>query len=449
MHILLINPSYLQGNGSAAKYRKAFLPPLSLAVLAALVPPEHKVSVVNDLVEKIDFEGAYDLVGITSMGMHAPRAYQIADQFRRRTIPVVMGGIHASMLPEEAAQHADSVVIGEAEVIWQQVIEDAEKGQLKKYYKQDKPPALDKTVLPRWDVMNLGIYSRRFGSSRPMMPLFTTRGCPHACKFCVASKFHGRSFRTRPIDVVRQEIEGTKAKELFFVDDNIAAQEDYSRELFRMVRKLNVRWMSQISTTVLQKPDLLELAAASGCFYLIFGIESLNQKSLNSVHKGFNHVTAYEELIERTKRAGIVPILSFIFGLDEGISDQFRVTLEFLRRNKVGFATFYILTPSPGTDLYQEFEADGRISEVDWSLYDGTHAVFKPEGRSQASLENGFWETYREMFTLHSMLRNSWWNIRASNAPFSEFWRNLFFQPLGRFKVSKHEHPYSGGISRI
>ena len=158
MHILLIYPSHLDCNRSVVKYRKALLPPLSLAFLAALVPPKHKVSVVNDLVEQIDFEGAYDLVGITAMTMQAPRAYQIADRFRSRGIPVVLGGIHASMLPEEAAQHADAVVIGEAEEIWQQVIEDAEKSHLKKYCKQDKPPALDKAIMPRWDVMNLGIY---------------------------------------------------------------------------------------------------------------------------------------------------------------------------------------------------------------------------------------------------------------------------------------------------
>lgn len=449
MHILLIYPSYLEGNCSAVKYRKALVPPLSLAILAALVPPKHKVSVVNDLVEQVDFEGAYDLVGITSMTMQAPRAYQIADQFRRRGIPVVMGGIHASMLPEEAAQHADAVFIGEAEEIWPQVIEDAEKSHLKKYYKQDKPPALDKMIMPRWDLMNLGIYPRRFGSSRPMMPLFTTRGCPYGCKFCAASKFYGRSFRTRPLDVVQQEIQGTKAKELFFTDDNIGAQEDYSRELFRMVRRQNVRWMSQISTKVLQNPDLLELAAASGCFYLFIGMESLNQKNLISVNKGFNDVAAYEELIVRTKKAGIVPILSFIFGFDEDISDQFRITVEFLRRNQVGFVTFYILTPSPGTDLYQEFAAEDRIREVDWSLYDGTHAVFNPEGRSHDSLEKEYWETYREMYSLLGMVRNCWWNVRVANTPVSEFCRNILYQPIFRSKVAQREHPFSGGISRV
>ena len=414
MHILLIYPSHLERNCSVVKYRKALLPPLSLAFLAALVPLKHKVSVVNDLVEQIDFEGAYDLVGITAMTMQAPRAYQIADQFRKREIPVVMGGIHASMLPEEASQHADAVVIGEAEEIWQQVVEDAEKNNLKKYYKQDNHSALDKTVMPRWDAMNLGIYPRRFGSSRPMMPLYTTRGCPYGCKFCAASKFYGRSFRTRPIEVVQKEIQGTRAKELFLVDDNIGAREDYTRELFRMVRKQNVRWMSQISTKVLQNPDLLELAAASGCFYLFIGMESLNRKNLLSINKGFNDITVYEELIGRTKKAGIVPILSFMFGfdVDEDISDQFRITVEFLRRNQVGFITFYILTPSPGTVLYQELAADNRIKEKDWSCYDGTHAIFNPGGQSQVLLENEYWKTYYDgrLASLHekktTVLRN-------------------------------------------
>ncbi len=448
MNILLIYPTSLDEAGRPKKYQKAFLPPLSLAVLARLIPERHSVKVVNDIVETIDFSADYDLVAITAMTTHIPRAYQIADQFRELGVSVVIGGVHVSMLPDEASNHADAVMVGEAEILWPEILQDAENNRLRKIYRQDELFEMTEAVIPKWDAMNMGIYPRRLGSKWPMMPIFTTRGCPYNCKFCAVTKFAGNCFRVRSIAAVQSEIQASQARELFFVDDNIGGHADYSRELFQMVKKEKVRWMSQISTRVLNTPDIIDLAAESGCFYFFVGVESLNKKSLNSVNKGFNNVDAYEELVARMKRAGVVPFLSFMFGFDDDLEDQFELTMDFVRRNKIGFAAFWILTPLPGTDFYHEIKQAARIENSDWSLYDGTQALFRPVCGTRESLQRKYWKTYKEMYRLPNLVRNIVWNTRASRAPVSELFRNLLYQPIFRSKVAIHEHPFSGGILR-
>ena len=448
MRILLIAPSQLDLHGRLQKYRLAFLPPLSLAVLNSLTPRLHKVTIVNDLVEEIDFQGGYDLVGITCMTSQSGRAYQIADRFRSMGTRVVLGGVHPTVLPDEAKEHADAVVIGEAERTWPEVLADAENRRLKEFYRDRDRPDLDQAPVPRWDEMNLAIYPRRIGTKLPFMPLVTTRGCPYGCKFCSVTSLYGVSYRTKSVSGVLAEIDSVKAEEFLFVDDNIACEPDYSRELFHALRPRNIRWVSQISTTVLKNPDLIGLAARSGCFWLFVGVESLNAGSLSSVNKGFNKVEQYGELVARCRKAGIVPFLSFMFGFDNDTEEDFESTLEFLRKERVGLAAFWILTPLPGTKLAEEFAAQGRIFNRDWSSYDGAHVVFYPRNFTPARLEEKYWEAFRRHFSLRSICSTTLANARASKHPTDEFFRNLFFQPYMRHKVRRRLHPFSGGIGR-
>ena len=295
---------------------------------------------VNDLVEQINLADRYDLVAITAMTAQAPRAYQIADAFRQRNVPVVMGGIHVTALPEEAKQHADSVVIGEAENLWPELVADCENKSLKPHYCAPTPPDMSNLVIPRWDHMNMGIYWKALGFVLPAISIFVTRGCPNDCAFCTVTKFFGRTYRTKPIANVLRELDAGDSKVFNFMDDNIGFNPDYSRELFHALaaRRKKITWGGSISTQVLRTPDLIELAGKAGCRQLFVGIESVNTANLEAVNKRFNKVEQYEELVQRFRRAGINPLFSFIFGFDGDTPDVFDVTLEFLRRHRIGLA---------------------------------------------------------------------------------------------------------------
>lgn len=449
MKILFIYPTRLDTNQKPIKYKKAFLPPLSLAILNGLTPRHHDVQIKNDIVEDIIFSSDFDLVAITAMTAQIGRAYQIADRFRELGVKVVIGGIHATALPKEAKQHADSVVIGEADNLWEEILEDAELNNLKECYQSSDRPNLQKLTLPRWDNINLKIYHKPYNHKLPKMPLFTTRGCVFNCKFCSVSKYFGKTFRFKPIPNVIREIEHVNASHYFFVDDNIACNYDYSRELFQAVKKKNINWFSQISTTVLRTPDLIDLAAESGCTSLFLGIESINKNSLKSVSKGFNKVERYEELFARLRNAGIKPFVSIIFGLDSDTTEDFKNTIDFLMKNKIGNAYFWILTPLPGTDLYEEMDRDNRIISKDWNRYHVCDVVFKPKNFTPEELYNGYWKAFQEFFSLKNIAKRLYYNVPITSQPLDAFLRSLYYQLYYRKKVNSYEHPLSGGIHRI
>jgi radical SAM superfamily enzyme YgiQ (UPF0313 family) len=447
--ILFIYPTRLDIDQKPIKYKKAFLPPLSLAVLNGLTPRHHDVHVINDIVENINFSSEYDLVAITAMTTQIGRAYQIADKFRELGVKVIIGGIHATVLPDEAKMHSDSVVIGEADNIWEEILSDFEKNQYKDFYQDDVRPDLQKLTLSRWDNMNLNIYPRPRGHKLPKMPLFTTRGCVFSCKFCSVSKYFGRTYRFKPISHVMREIENINTNNYFFVDDNIACNTDYSHELFKELTKKDIHWLSQISTTVLKTPHLIDLAAKSGCTSLFIGIESINKNSLKSVSKGFNKIEEYEELFSRLRKVGIKPFVSIIFGLDDDTPDQFKNTLDFLMRNKIGNAYFWILTPLPGTKLYEEMEEADRIISDDWSRYNLSDVVFKPKNFTPDELYQGYWKAFQEFFSIKNIAKRLYHNAPITDQPIDAFTRSLFYQLHYRKKVLNYDHPISGGIDRI
>jgi radical SAM superfamily enzyme YgiQ (UPF0313 family) len=432
MKLLLIQPSHFLNGGQVYKPRWPWLPGLTMPTIAALTPPNVEVTIVDEYVQEIDFDAPVDLVGLTAIIIQSPRAYQIADQFRRRGVPVVMGGHHASAVPEEALQHCDVVVIGEAEGIWPTVIEDAKQGKLEPLYRMNGYPSLEGLPRPRLPLLPL----RRYRI--PFFPVQTTRGCPFHCNFCAVTSFFGGAYRFRPVEEVVEEVKAIGSRNIFFVDDNIAANPSRAKELFQALIPLRLRWASQANVTIANDPELLDLAVKSGCISLFIGLESLSEANLKQAGKTFNRPAEYPEAIRRIQKAGIHIMASFIFGLDDDDETVFERTVRFLEENRLPLASFFAYVPLPGTRAAQRMEEEGRIIERDWAKYDDAHALFLPRRMSPQTLEEGLWWAYRRFYSLPSLLR------RTFCPPQHHLPLVLLMNLLYRSAVRQGIHPMSG-----
>ena len=371
---------------------------LTLTALAALTPPDIEVKITDENVEPIDFEEDVDLVGVTGMVLHAPRAYQIAQRFRQRGIPVVMGGPHASSLPLEAKEYVDAVVIGEAENVWEGLIEDYKKGCLKPFYKEDTFCSMERLPFPRLDLLRKDAYMT-------VNCVQTTRGCPHQCDFCHVTHFFGKTYRCRPVEEVIEEVKRLDGEFVVFIDDNIAGNRHYARELFTQLKPLKKKWASQASMTLTRDPELLKLAAESGCVSLFIGVESLSSENLKEVNKAFNQVSQFEEAMKALHDHDIMILAGFIFGLDHDDEGVFERTLRFCERNRIELPTFFILTPLPGTALFQRMESEGRLLHKDWGQYNGATVVFKPRLMTEETLQRGFNWACKEGYSWNSIFK--------------------------------------------
>ncbi len=401
MDVLLISPDrkdVVRARQRGATRMKAPFPPLSLLQVAALSPPEVHVTLVDEAVRDVDLGASPDLVGITAFTSSAPRAYEISSAFRARGIPVVLGGMHASACPREALEHCDSVVIGEAEGKWQKVLADAKAGGLRRIYQSSDYPDLQASPSPRRDLV-----SRRDYLAPDTVQ--ATRGCAHNCSFCSVSTFFGRRIRTRPVESVAGEVGSLPGRYVVFVDDNIMTIPDYARRLFERLRETGKRWLGQASTAVLGNAELIRLAARSGCRGLFIGLETLSEAALQRVNKGFNVVHKFRDLVARLHDAGIGVIGAFMFGFDGEDESVFQQTAEFADRAKIDVPQYSILTPLPGTPLYAQMEAEGRIIDRDWSHYDGGHVVFAPRGTTPESLASGLRQAWRHSYSALDILR--------------------------------------------
>lgn len=396
MHINLIVPRWPDGSlWSKVVFR---FPYLALTTLAALTPDGVTVRLIDENVEDLDWQALPDLVGISLMTPLAPRAYEIAAAYRQRGVPVVLGGIHATMMPEEAANHADAVVVGEAELLWPQVVADALDGKLQPLYRANGYPLLAHLPIPRRELLRRKAYFF-------VNTVQTTRGCPFDCEFCSVTQFFGNTYRLRPIDEVEGEIQNLEGRFVFFVDDNIIGDGNYARELFQRLAPYRLKWASQASITIAKDGELLNLARRSGCMGLFIGFESLSQQTLQAMGKSFNRVNAYRDRIKRIHDHGIGIQGSFIFGNDGDTPAVFDDTVRFTTENRLDAALFSILTPFPGTRLYYKMCSEGRILSQDWSRYDMNHVVFQPRGMSPQQLQEGFDWAYRRLYSWSSITR--------------------------------------------
>ena len=359
---------------------------LALPTLAALTPAGTEVVITDESVEPIDFSERVDLVGISFLTALAPRAYGIADIYRSKDVKVVLGGIHVSMLPEEAIEHADSVVIGEAEAVWPKVVSDFQAGSLKEYYYSECFPVLDSSPIPRWDLLDVDNYC--------YFTIQVGRGCPYSCDFCLVHVFNGRKYRHKSIDKVVEEIYFLKSidrrKLLFFADDNLLAKPDFAAELMKALEPLNIRFWAQASVNRLEDSEMLELLFKAGCRAVFVGFESVSEDSLDLVSKGaINKTDRYKIVIDKVHSAGIGVIGSFILGIDTDDEQIFVDTLSFIEENKIAFSMINVLTPFPGTMLYGTLLQEKRIANLDWSHYNAEHVCFEPKKMSCVQLLNG------------------------------------------------------------
>jgi radical SAM superfamily enzyme YgiQ (UPF0313 family) len=414
MRIKIISPTSIDPSNQLIKLRRATAPPLSIFHLAGLTPREHEVEVVDDTVQEPGFEDSVDLVALTSTTSAIKRAYQIAGEFRRRKVKVVMGGIHATMLPDEALEHADSVVLGEAEDVWPQVIADSQQGTLQRIYRGARRESLENLPFPRFDLLDHSKYIRLPFRKSPIIPIQTARGCPHLCDFCSVSKFWGRRMRFRPVDNVVAEIRASGADIFFFTDDNFVANPRRTLELAEALTPLNIRYICQIDSLAHRQPEVIRAIAQSGCFLAFVGFESLSVKTLNNANKVFNDPTHYADLIGILHKHGINVYASFIMGFEQDNLESARATVDFLIEQKVSLASFFRLTPYPGTGVYDRLARDGFLPDKTWWLKRG-------EGVPNVVLYPQNPHTGEELSSLSMRRFFSWSSILKRFFPFPPF----------------------------
>ncbi len=395
--LLIIAPAWSQGWWGGGK---VLAPPLVLPLLAGLTPPDVDVRLIDENVEQVDTNTATDWVAITCMTASAPRAYAIADAFRQRGIPVVIGGIHPTVLPDEAAIHADAVVIGEAEPVWREVLADLAGGRLRARYDHVGYPDLVGLPRPRRELLQV----ERYLTTNIVQ---TARGCPNACAFCTVSAVSGRQYRFRPVPEVVEEVRSLARGWVGFVDDNMAGHAGRAKELFEALIPLKRRWVGQADVTMAKDPELLSLAARSGCQAMFIGLESLSQENLRATHKTPNVGTDMGAAITTIHNAGIEIIGSFVLGLDGDDRGVFARTVEFAERHKLAAAQFAVLTPFPGTAIRQQLEGENRIMDTDWSRYTMSNVVFRPQHMTDLELRQGQQYAYARFYSMPSILKRS------------------------------------------
>jgi radical SAM superfamily enzyme YgiQ (UPF0313 family) len=433
MKVLLVQPSRIQPDGTVYKHRTRWLLGMTLPYVAALTPPGIDVAIRDDLYEEIDFDEPCDLVGLTCMSHQASRAYQIADAFRRRGRSVVIGGFHATLAPDEALQHADAVVIGEAEGVWGRVVEDAAAHRLQGRYQSATLSDLKGLPTPRYDLLDL----RRYRI--PNLPAQTTRGCPYACSYCEVTQVYGARFRYRPpeevIEEVRLLMKLGRRKFVYFVDDIFNAHRKHAFAVMEGLLPLNVAWTCLCTANVGDDGEMLDLMRASGCRHINIGMESVIPESLRSVNKKQNHADRYAEQFAAIRKRGLEFSLNVMFGLDGDTKETFDATVDRLIEYKAPLSFMFILSPRVGLKIRDDLQAEGRIDHSDWDRYHSYEVVFEPKNMTRRELEEGFWQAQRRFYSFGSIARRIL--LPPNRHTVQSLIPNLFF----RWGVNRGIHP--------
>ncbi len=399
-HILLISPRGPLYRRKTGIWKKSLrYAPLTLTTLAALIPPELNLtlSLADEGIEEVDINAQADLVGISAITGSAPRAYELAAHFRQRGIPVVLGGVHPTLMPDEAARHADTVVVGYAEESWPQLLRDFVAGQMKARYHQSPSLSLANQPIPRRELLSVKQHTT-------IHTIEASRGCIHHCNFCVVPSAWGQPLQ-RPVAEVVTDIQQMQTRRVLFLDLNLIADPDYAKELFTALIPLNITWGGLVTTLVAWDDDLLDLMAQSGCRGLLIGFETLSPQSLAEARKRFNMHHDYSQVIRRLHDKGIAIMGTFVFGFDHDTPDVFAATVEFVNKTHIDLPRYAILTPFPGTPLFQRLKQNGRILTEDWSLYDGQHVVYQPHGMGMDELQRGTEWAWKQTYSYRSIAK--------------------------------------------
>lgn len=421
--IALINPRRSLTGGSQAiqdmfeknrDYLKLwYSPPLSLLVIASLTPEKYEVILIDEHFESIDFEADYDLIGITAMTQQANRAYEIANEFRARNKYVVMGGIHATILSEEALNHVDSVFVGEAEELWVPFLNDLENGIENRIYKSDKLFNLTEATTPSYKLVNFEHFNAANNYFR-FMPVQATRGCPHDCSFCVTSKFYGRHIREKKIDQIIKEIiflkECSNNSLILFVDDNLFVDRKYARQLLIELIPLKIKYIAQSDIRIANDSELLKLAYLSGCTMVFIGLESIDEHSINHVNENswkMKQVKHYADSIKIIQENGIVVFGAFVIGFENDNLSTFDHIHDFVIENKIP-AQFTLLTPLPGTREYENMEKEGLlINKLFWDKCSFFNLTFHHKNFNPTEAENKIIWLHNEIFNEENSVKRN------------------------------------------
>ena len=363
---------------------------LALPTVAALTPDEHEIVLLDDNVDEIDYDEPVDLVGVTAMTCYVNRAFEIADEFRKRGIPVVMGGPHATLAPFEALEHVDTVVIGEAENVWHDLLADFKNGAMKEVYRGvDAKPTLKDNPAPRWDLIPSTNYCF-FGVE-------ATRGCPFDCSFCSIKQLYGEEFRVRTVDEVIAEIKAAPSNQIFFTDDNLIGNKPFVKELFPRMKDLGISWGCQMSINVAFMPEMLQAMKDCGCFFIFIGLETLDKEAVVAMNKPVNRMDYYKA-IENVQKMGMHVIGSFILGADHDHSGSFQELSTFVKESKLSWVMLNLMNSPPGTRFLAEMEAQGRNIVYSYDELDGAHATVTHPTMSRDEVEEGFRWLYRDIY---------------------------------------------------
>ncbi len=436
MKVTIIHPCIGRHAGDRSYIRTWQMEPLPAATLAGLTPKDVEVKFYDDRMEEIPFDESTDLVAISVETYTAKRAYQIASEYRRRRVPVVMGGFHASLCPDEVARYAEAVVCGEAEQLWPRVLDDARHGRLEKFYRQTDRPSLaglspDRSIFRGKRYLPVGLVE-------------AGRGCHFKCEFCAVQTVFSSTQTRRPYDEILAELSGIKKEKklFFFVDDNITSNLAQAKEFFRALIPLGIRWVSQSSINAAHDEEFLELLARSGCQGVLIGFESLNPANLQAMNKTFNTARGgFERALANLRKHRIRVYGTFIFGYDGDTPESFLPTVEFAKAHALYIAAFNHLTPFPGTPLYRRLEAEKRLLYEAWWLddrYSYNQIPFQPKGMSPENLRKNCLSARRAFYSWNSIIRRGFDPVNRGNA---FMWRNFYLiNSMHRGDVSQRDY---------
>ena len=398
--IHLINPKTDSLTTRPLYLNRALYSPLAglLAVAGAIPRDRYEVVLTDENIESIDYDLETDLVGISAMTCYVNRGYEIADAFRARGVPVVMGGVHPSFMPQEALKHCDAVVIGEVELVLDKLLDDLERGEMRGTYKSDRLHPMKNLPMPRYDLIKKNRYVNRTFVQ-------TSRGCHQGCTFCAEPLMNGLKFRYRPVEEVLREVESCGSRMISINDADFFGTAERPKEVMRALKGRGIHWQAGVTSKLAQDDRMLELAAESGCTLLSIGFESITRSTLTSVHKHVNRPETFVSLVEKVHSYGIMVFGLFMFGFDGDDGSVFEETARFNIGANYDACAYSVLTPYPGTLTWYEMKKADRIVSFDWSKYDQANVVYRPAQMSGDELRLGQSLAYETFYAPSSIAR--------------------------------------------